>query len=537
LALRLYPKVSSTKLSIALMVPLFLEELTEAILESGVPSEEIASVIPAAKLAVPATLHASLMARLDRLGPAAKQTAQVGAAIGREFAYELLVAAAERPEDKLQVVLDHLVAAGLIYQRGAPPHGSYLFKHALIQEAAYSTLLRNPRQELHARIALALEGKFADAVENQPEVLANHFAEARRSDKAVVYWLKAGRRALQRSANVEAITHLRKGIAALASLPEGRDRDRHELGLQLDLGVALLATRGWNAVNGAYRRAGELAQRIGDERQRFQATWGLWIGSQSAGDYDAARAFNAELFRITERRDDPALLLQAHHSAWATALPKPKLIAVVEHTAQGLALYDPEKHRAHAFLYGGHDAGVCGHACAAFAQWLLGFPDQADKSARQTVTLGETLSHPPSLAHALFFTALYHYSSAIALQCFIAPTALFRLPTSMVSHFMAQVRVFSAGGHLSSAVRGGEGSSNCTVVLRLSPPSTPSCWQAFFPGCLHSALAESYGRTGNVKAGLAASEEALKAMADGAERFWKAGALSVRGDLLLAAGH
>jgi class 3 adenylate cyclase len=181
-------------------VPLFLEELTKATFESGVPAQEIASAVRATKLAVPETLRASLMARLDRLGTTAKQTAQVGGAIGREFTYELLVVAAERPEKELQAALDHLVGAGLIFQRGALPQGSYLFKHALVQEAAYSTLLRAPRQGLHARIALALEEKFADAVEMQPEVVAHHFAEAGRFDKAVAYWLKAGRRASRRSA-------------------------------------------------------------------------------------------------------------------------------------------------------------------------------------------------------------------------------------------------------------------------------------------------------------------------------------------------
>src|SRR5262249_40273033 len=158
-----------------------------------------------------------------------------------------LVATAERPENELQIALDHLVGTGLVFQRGAPPQGSYLFKHALIQEAAYSTLLRTPRQGLHARIAVALEEKFADAVEMQPEVLAHDFAEAGRFDKGVAYWLEGGRRALQRSANVEAITHLRKGIAALAALPATHDRDRQELTFQLDLGLALCLTRGWNA--------------------------------------------------------------------------------------------------------------------------------------------------------------------------------------------------------------------------------------------------------------------------------------------------
>jgi class 3 adenylate cyclase/tetratricopeptide (TPR) repeat protein len=507
-------------------VPLFLEELTKAVLDSESPTQEILS-------AVPATLHASLMARLDRLGTSAKQTAQVGAAIGREFSYELLVVTAERPEKELQVALDQLVGAGLIFQRGTPPQGSYLFKHALVQDAAYGTLLRTQREGLHARIALALEEKFADAVENQPEVLAHHFAEAGRFEKAVAWWLTAGRSAARRSANVEATAHLRKGIAGLAALPEGPDRDRHELAIQLDLGVALLATQGWNAADGAYRRASELAQRIGDERQRFQAAWGLWIGSQSAGDYDAARAFNAELFRIAKRLDDPALLLQAHHSAWATALPKPELIAVVEHTAQGLALYDPGKHRALAFLYGGHDAGVCGHAMAACARWLLGFPDQAEQSARQAVALGERLSHPPSLAHALFFTALYYYfkrDGAAVLLC---------TDRAMPIADEHRLTLYGAGAHVLrgwAIVECGD-AENGLVELRRGLDAFIATNSKMFAGSLRSALAESCARTGNIEAGLAASEEALETIGGGGEFFWKAGALSVRGDLLLAAGR
>jgi class 3 adenylate cyclase len=507
-------------------VPLFLEELTKAILDSGVPTQDIVS-------AVPATLQASLMERLDRLGTSAKQTAQVGAAIGREFSYEVLVASAERPEKELQVALDQLVGAGLIFERGAPPQGSYLFKHALVQDAAYGTLLRTQRERLHARIALALEEKFADAVENQPEVLAHHFAEAGMFDKAAAWRLTAGRCAARRSANVEAIAHLRKGIAGLAALPEGADRDRHELAFQLDLGVALLATRGWNAADGAYRRAGELAQRIGDERQRFQAAWGLWVGNQSAGDNDAARAFNADLFRIAERLDDPALLLQAHHSAWATALWKPELVEVVEHTKHGLALYDPEKHRAHAFLYGGHDAGVCGHAQAAIAHWLLGFPDQAEQSARRAVTLGERLSHPPSLAHALFFTALYYYfkrDSVAVLLC---------TERAMPIADEHRLKLYGAGARVLrgwAIVERGD-AENGLVELRRGLDAFTATNSKMFAGCLRSALAESYARIGNIEAGLAASKDVLETIAGGAERLWRAAALCARGDLVLAAGR
>jgi tetratricopeptide (TPR) repeat protein len=467
------------------------------------------------------------MARLDRLGTAAKQTAQVGAAIGREFSYELLVAIAERPEKELQVALDHLSApvscsSVARHRRGAISSST----HALIQETAYSTLLRTPRQGLHARIALALEQHFADAVEEQPEVLAHHFAEAGRLEKAVARWLTAGRSAARRSANVEAISHLQKGIAGLAALPESPNRDRHELAFQLDLGVALLATRGWTAADGAYRRAAGLAQRIGDDRQGFQAAWGLWIGSESAGDFDAAHAFNAELFRIAGRLDDPALLLQAHHSAWATALGEPKLVAVVEHTARGLALYDPEKHRAHAFLYGGHDAGVCGHAEAAIAEWLLGFPDRAEQSAEQAVRLGERLSHPPSLAHALFLTSLHYY--------FKRDGAAVLLCTARASPVADEHRLtlYGAGARVLrgwAIVERGD-AEHGLVELRRGLDAFRATNSKDFAGCLHSALAESYARTGKIETGLVASQEALEAIAGGAERFWKAGALSVRGD-------
>jgi tetratricopeptide (TPR) repeat protein len=304
------------------------------------------------------------------------------------------------------------------------------------------------------------------------------------------------------------------------------------LAFQLDLGVALLATRGWNAADDAYRRAGELAQRIGDDRRRFQAAWGLWIGSVGV-DYEAARAFNAELFRIAKRLDDPALLLEAHHSAWATALWESKLDAVVEHTGQGLALYDSEKHRAHAFLYGGHDAGVCGHSEAAIAQWLLGFPDQAEKSARQAVTLGERLLHPPSLAHGLFFTALYYYFKRdVGAVLLCTERAMLIADEHRLTLYGAGARVLRGW----AIVERGD-AAHGLVELRRGLDDFTATNSKDFAGCLRSALAESYARTGKIETGLVASQEALEAIAGGAERFWKAGALSVRGDLLLAAGR
>src|SRR3954454_3437287 len=221
-------------------VPLFVEELTKAVLESAGQSDRVSAVLGVASHAahsVPATLHASLMARLDRLGPAAKEIAQIGAVLGREFTYELIEPVAQRPERELQAILDQLGDAGLLFCRGTAPHSSYLFKHALVQDAAYSTLLRGRRQELHARVAAALEQHFADLAERQPELLAHPLTAAGNTDRAVAQWLKAGQHAAARLAYLEAIANLDRGLRLLHALPESPIRDGHEIQLQLALGL------------------------------------------------------------------------------------------------------------------------------------------------------------------------------------------------------------------------------------------------------------------------------------------------------------
>jgi hypothetical protein len=269
-------------------VPLFIEELTKTVLESGLLREldeqfELAGPLP--PLAIPSTLHASLLARLDRLA-SVKDVAQIGAVIGREFSYPLLAAAAAVPEGALRAALAQLVEAELIYQRGVPPDATYVFKHALVQDTSYASLVRHRRQQLHGAIARTLEERFPDVVASEPETLAHHFTEAGLAEAAISSWLRAGRRALQRSAGVEAITHLQKGIKVLSALPETADRDGHELTFQLDLGSALMTARGWNTpdARGVYTRAGHLAHRLNNDRQSFQASWGLWMTSQSGGN-------------------------------------------------------------------------------------------------------------------------------------------------------------------------------------------------------------------------------------------------------------
>ena len=230
-------------------VPLFVEELTKAVLETGDHAILAASPLPA--LAIPATLYASLIARLDRLGPIAKEVAQIGASIGREFGYELIEQVAQRPGDELWAGLDRLGEAGLLFCRGVAPQSSYLFKHALVQDAAYGSLLRARRQELHARVTAVLEQHFADLVERQPELLAHHLTAAGDIERAVDQWLKAGQHTAGRSAHVEAIRHYERGIAALSSLPEGPARDRREIELQLSRGLSLFTGEGFASVRAA----------------------------------------------------------------------------------------------------------------------------------------------------------------------------------------------------------------------------------------------------------------------------------------------
>ena len=259
-------------------VPLFVEELTKAVLEAGAQAPAALSAMPHPALSVPATLHASLMARLDRLGPAAKEVAQAGAAIGREFGYALLASITDLPEPQLREALDRLTNAGLVFARGTPPEASYLFKHALVQDAAYGSLLRSRRQRLHRRIAATLEERFPEIVQAQPALLAQHCQEAGLAEQAVVYWLKAGQQALARSAMAEAVAQLRKGLDVLAGLPDGPWRQQQELDLQTALGSALTATKGWSAaeVGETLARARALAEQLDRPEYLVPLIVGQW---------------------------------------------------------------------------------------------------------------------------------------------------------------------------------------------------------------------------------------------------------------------
>jgi class 3 adenylate cyclase/predicted ATPase len=392
-------------------VPLFVEELTKAVVEAGTSeaARNQVSVTPSLALPVPATLHASLMARLDRLGPA-KDVAQVGAALGREFSYELITVVAQCGDAQLADALARLTEGGLLFREGVPPHATFLFRHALIQDAAYGTLLRAKRQELHTRIANALEQHFSELCETQPEVLARHYGQAGLPQRAIGYWQRAGDRAAKRSANLEAIAHLSKALELLQALPDRSAHAEQELQVLIALGPALMTTKSSSApeIGAVYTRARELARNAQRTADLFPTIWGAWLVAFSSANLTTAHRLVDELFGMIGGLEDPSLTLQAHHAAWPTFVATGALAVARAHIASGLALYRREEHGLHALKYGGHDPGVCGYLNEALIAATMGYLDQALRLMEQGLALARVLDHGPTLAHALWFSAELH---------------------------------------------------------------------------------------------------------------------------------
>jgi class 3 adenylate cyclase/predicted ATPase len=392
-------------------VPLYLEEMTKAVLEANVLREhgdhyELTG--PLSSLAIPTTLQDSLIARLDRLS-AVKTVAQLGATIGRTFAYELLQAVSPLEEARLEHGLQQLMDAELVYQQEGVPPGTYTFKHALIQEAAYQSLLRSTRQQYHQRIAQVLEVQFPAIAATQPELLAQHYTEAGLAEQALPYWQRAGESAVERSAYVEAIAHFTKGLVVLTTLPDTPQRAQYELALQTSLGPALMARKGYGApeVEQAYTRARELCRQVGETPQLFRVLWGLQRFYLLRAALQTAYELGEQLFTLAQHQQDAALLLEAHRALGHPLFFLGKLIPTREHLEQSLALYPLQESHAHAVLYG-RDPRVDLLSYAALVWWLLGYPDQALQRTHAALNTVEVLSHPFSRAQALLWAAWVH---------------------------------------------------------------------------------------------------------------------------------
>jgi class 3 adenylate cyclase len=389
-------------------VPLFVEELTKMVLESGLLQERDERYVltgPLHPLAIPATLHDSLMARLDRLA-AVKALAQLGATLGREFSYALLRTVAPWEEEIVQQGLHQLVEAEFLYQRGVPPQATYTFKHALIQNVAYQSLLRSTRQQYHQRIAQALEAQFPEIVETRPELVAQHYTAAGCAEQAVIYWQRAGEQASDRSAHLEAISHCTTGIELLTTLPDTPERTQHAVTLYIALGAALQVTKGLAApeVEQAYMQARTLCQQVGETPQLVPILFGLWRFYTVRSQLHTARELGETLLRLAQRADDPVLAVIAHYALGWTWCCLGALPAARQHLEEGIARYTPDQRRAPAFRIG-HDPGVACRAFAAWTLWLLGYTDQALARIHDALALAHELSHPLSLAYAQCWAA------------------------------------------------------------------------------------------------------------------------------------
>jgi TOMM system kinase/cyclase fusion protein len=509
-------------------VPLFVEELTKMVLESGFLQEvdgryELTGPLPA--LAIPTTLQDALMARLDRLATV-KTVAQLGATIGRQFPYELLQAVASLDEARVRQALQQLVEAELLYQRGMIPQATYTFKHALIQDAAYQSLLKSTRQQYHQRIAQVLETRFPDVVETQPELLAHHLTAAGLNVQAIPYWQRAGRRAYERSANLEAISHLSKGLEALTLLPDTPERTQHELLLQTALGPALMAAKGYAApeVERTCVRARELCQQIGDTRQLFPVLVGLWNFSFVRGACQTACDVGEQLLTLAQSDQDRQRLLRAHAALGEILFHTGQLISARAHLEQGIALYDPVQHHSHAVQI----PTVACLAYAAWALWHLGYAEQALQRSHEACTLAEELSHPLSLSIALDFTGHVHQFRREVQAARKHAEAAFAIAHEQGFPFWESSAMILRGWALALEGNSHEG----MVQLREGLVAFRATGAEIQQPSWLALLAEAYGHVGQVDAGLRAVAEGLAVLQQTGERYYEAELYRLRGELL-----
>jgi class 3 adenylate cyclase/predicted ATPase len=393
-------------------VPLFLEELTRTVLESGLlKMEEDRYVLngPLPPLAIPATLHDSLMARLDRLSPI-KEVAQTAAAIGREFSYQLLSEVSTATDEGLEDALAQLAEAELVFRRGKPPQATYTFKHALVRDAAYESLLKSKRQELHGLIAETLEHSFPERAEVEPELLAYHLTEAGLAEPAIAYWRKAGLRAMERSANIEAVAHLMKGLDLFSALPDSSARPRDELSLQAPLGSALTSAKGYSSpeTGKALMRARDLCREVGETAQTFEVLYGVWNLNFVAGHIREAYDIAEECLNLLQPNGERTRLIAAHSAMGQNLIPLGRLKDGQDHMEQSISLYDPAKDRSLCFVYGEDPALACLNWLP-WVLWFRGFPEQAEIRSHEALAKCQELSHPLTTGFAYALVAMFRY--------------------------------------------------------------------------------------------------------------------------------
>ncbi len=509
-------------------VPLFVEELTKTIIEAGLPENGGGG----APSAIPATLQDSLMARLDQLSSIARDAAQIGAVLGRAFSYALIRAVWPSDEQRLARGLAQLVESELIFQKGMLPQARWVFKHAMLQDTAYQSLLKSKRQQIHHHVANVLAKQFPDIRHHQPELVAHHYTEAGLLDQAIGFWQYAGEQAVQRSAHREGIGHFLKGLALLGELPETPDRTHRELTIQTRLGPSLMATKGYAApeVERAYARAQELCQQLGETPQSFQVLRGLWVVHEMRAELKTARKLGEQLLALAQHLDDPDLLIEVHRALGNTLLWIGEFAHAREHLQKAIALHDPEQHTALAFQYGTDPRTVC-LLYETLALWILGYPEQALQKSRKALARAEEGAHQHSLslAAALNWTGLLHQ---------LRGEAELTYERAVAGIALAQQCGFPDWEMIGTIFRdwaAAAQSHNEAPVEQLQKMIAAWCATGaeLLRPYLLGLLAEQYGKIGRIEKGLALLDEALAVVNTSAERFSEAELYRLRGELLL----
>jgi class 3 adenylate cyclase/predicted ATPase len=512
-------------------VPLFIEELTKMLLESGMLEERAdhyALTGPLPPLAIPNTLQDSLMARLDRLAPV-KSLAQLGATLGREFSYPLLQAVSPWDTDALRQGLEQLVASEFLYEEGTPPQSSYRFKHALIQDAAYQSLLKSTRQQHHQRIADTLESEFPETAQTQPELLAHHYTEAGLIQQAVPYWQAAADRALRGHANQEAANHATRGLELLATLPDTPQRAERELRMQQILGPAQNVITGPLSVEHVHARAYELARQVGDTAAMFPALSGLAYANILRGRFREARALADEYLTLAEPHHDALVLAAGHWMVAYAAWWQGDIIDVRDHGRRGLDFYNPDQHLAGIAAYNQNPGIVCGYLDA-LADWVLGYPTQATQAMNSTLAHARELEHPYSVAIVLLFSAkLAQLRRDPELARDLAEEALkvsveIGAPAVTLWCLLPRGWARAQQGDVAAGIQDIEEAMERRRAFRMG---------AVWPWYL-ALIADAYGAAGRIDDGFRALDEAVDWERRNDERLYAAEVRRIRGELLLA---
>ena len=519
-------------------IPLFVEEMTKAVLEAESEGEarKTTAAVSSSALAVPASLHASLMARLDRLGPA-KELAQIGATIGREFSYALVAAVARKPETELVSALDRLVAAGLVFPQGVPPYATYLFKHALVQDAAYGTLLRESRRGLHARIAETLEHEFVDISEAQPELLARHSTEAGLIEKAAAFWGKAGQRSLARSALVEAVEQLTRALDQIATLPSTPARRREQIKLQVALITPLIHVKGYAApeTKSAAERARlliEQADVLGEPTEDplllLSVLYSFWTASYVAFNGDAMRNLAAQFLSLAEKQGATLPLVIGHRLMGHSLMLTGNIAEGRAHYDQSVALYDPTMHRPLATRFG-QDAGVATLCFRSLALWLLGYPDAALADGKQALREARDIGQAVNLFFALLHTSLTHIQCGDYAVANAEADELAALTNEKGSSFWKALGMSMRGCLFALTGKASDAVQMITSSMAALRSTGTTLWMP-----LHSSyFARAYAELGQFDDAWRSIGEAMTAVETTKEKWWEAEVNRTAGEITL----